>query len=108
MGIFAWIVFGLIAGMVANMVDPRPSGGGILGSIVLGILGALVGGWLGTLLFGVGITGFDLSSFVVAVIGALLVLWIGNMFGLKLLIDTRIKSEVDWIYGQISIQNKGA
>jgi uncharacterized membrane protein YeaQ/YmgE (transglycosylase-associated protein family) len=76
----AYIVFGLIAGSIANMIDPRPSRGGILGSIVLGIAGAIVGGWLGEMLFGAGVSGFNFTSFLVAVAGALLLLFIGRMF----------------------------
>lgn len=75
MNLLAWIVFGLIAGTIANWIDPRPSAGGILGSMVLGIVGALVGGWLADTLFGIGVTGFNLSSFIVAVVGSLIVLW---------------------------------
>ncbi len=78
MNILAWIVFGLIVGIIANVVDPRPAYGGIIGAIVLGILGALVGGFLSSLLFGVGITGFNLSSLIVAVLGALLLLLIAR------------------------------
>lgn len=80
MNILAWIVFGGIAGLIANAVDPRPMQGGVLGAIVLGILGALVGGFLGDLLFGIGVTGFNLSSFIVAVVGSIILLMIGRMF----------------------------
>lgn len=80
MNIIAWIVFGLIVGVIANYIDPRPAKGGLLGAILLGILGALLGGFLGSLLFGVGVSGFDLSSFIVAVIGALVLLFIGRAF----------------------------
>lgn len=80
MGILYWIVFGLIAGSIANFIDPRPSYGGILGSIILGIVGAVVGGWVGSTFLGIGVTGFDLSSFVIAVLGSLLVLWVARMF----------------------------
>lgn len=76
MDLLFWIVFGVIAGSIANMIDPRPSRGGILGSMILGIAGAVVGGWIGSALFGVGVSGFNLSSFIVAVIGALIVLWV--------------------------------
>lgn len=75
MNILAWIVFGLIVGVIANLVDPRPSQGGVLGAIVLGIVGAIVGGFVGNLLFGVGVTGFNISSFIVAVAGALVLLF---------------------------------
>lgn len=80
MNIIAWVLFGLIVGVIANYLDPRASRGGVLGSIILGILGALLGGFLGDLIFGVGVTGFNLSSFIVAVIGALVLLFVGRMF----------------------------
>lgn len=81
MNILAWVLFGLIAGVIANMIDPRPAQGGVLGAIVLGIVGALLGGFLANLLFGVGVTGFDLTSFIIAVAGSLLVLMVGRAFG---------------------------
>ncbi len=85
MDILYWAIFGLIAGSIANYIDPRPSEGGILGSIVLGTVGAVVGGYLGSALFGVGVTGFNVTSFVVAVVGALVALFVGRqlMKGLK-------------------------
>lgn len=79
MNILAWILFGLIAGVIANVVDPRPSQGGILGAIVLGIVGALVGGFLANLIFGIGIAGFDFTSMLIAIAGSLLVLMVGRM-----------------------------
>lgn len=85
MDIVYWAVFGLIAGSIANYIDPRPSEGGILGSIVLGVVGAVVGGYLGSALLGVSVTGFNITSFVVAVVGALIALFVGRqlMKGLK-------------------------
>ena len=85
MDILYWAIFGLIAGSIANAIDPRPSEGGILGSIVLGIVGAVIGGYLGSALLGVGVTGFNLTSFIVAVLGALVALFVGRqlMKGLK-------------------------
>lgn len=80
MNILAWVLFGLLVGIVANWIDPAPSRGGWLGAIVLGIVGALVGGWIGDLIFGVGITGFNFPSFVIAVIGSIILLWIGRAF----------------------------
>lgn len=79
MGIVFWIIFGLIAGSIANFIDPTPSRFGILGSIILGIVGAVVGGWIGSTFLGLNVTGFNLTSFVVAVLGSLLVLWVGRM-----------------------------
>ncbi len=78
MDILYWVIFGLIAGSIANFIAPS-SQGGIVGSIVLGIIGAIVGGYLGQRFFGVGITGFNLISFVVAVAGSLIVLFISRL-----------------------------
>lgn len=80
MNIISWIVFGLIAGSLANLIDPEKSSGGILGSSVLGILGAVIGGWLGSTVFGVGVSGFNISSLIVAVVGSLVLLLVGRMF----------------------------
>lgn len=79
MNIIAWVVFGLIVGLIANAIDPKPSQGGLLGAIILGIVGALVGGFLGNLIFGVGVSGFDVQSFALAILGSLLLLFIGRV-----------------------------
>ena len=74
MGILLWIVFGLIAGVVAKFIMPGRDPGGIIVTILLGIVGAVVGGFLGTAL-GVGsVTGFDLRSLLIAIGGAMVVL----------------------------------
>jgi uncharacterized membrane protein YeaQ/YmgE (transglycosylase-associated protein family) len=78
MNIISWILFGMIVGVVANAIDPNPNRGGILGSMLLGIVGALVGGFLANLLFGISVTGFNLTSFLVAVAGSLLLLFLGR------------------------------
>ncbi|WP_054176272.1 GlsB/YeaQ/YmgE family stress response membrane protein [Citrobacter sp. CtB7.12] len=75
MGIIAWIVFGLIAGVIAKLIMPGRDGGGFILTCILGIVGAVVGGWLATM-FGIGgtISSFNLHSFLVAVVGAIVVL----------------------------------
>ena len=75
MGIIAWIIFGLIAGVIAKLIMPGRDGGGFILTCILGIVGAVVGGWLATT-FGLGgsVTGFNLHSFLVAVVGAIVVL----------------------------------
>ncbi|ECM3575681.1 GlsB/YeaQ/YmgE family stress response membrane protein [Salmonella enterica subsp. enterica serovar Senftenberg] len=75
MGIIAWIVFGLIAGVIAKLLMPGRDGGGFILTCILGTVGAVVGGWLATM-FGIGgsISGFNLHSFLVAVVGAIVVL----------------------------------
>ena len=65
MGIIAWIIFDLIAGIIAKLIMPGRDGGGFFLTCILGIVGAVVGGWLATM-FGIGgsISGFNLHSFL--------------------------------------------
>ena len=80
MGILAWIVFGLAAGIIAKFIMPGRDGGGIIVTMLLGIVGAVVGGFIANVLgFGAGPTQFDLRSLIVAVIGALVVLFLYRM-----------------------------
>ena len=80
MNILAWIVFGLIVGIIANLIDPsaRAARGGLMGAIILGILGALLGGFLGDLVFGTPVTGFNFSSLIIAAVGSLILLFAGR------------------------------
>jgi uncharacterized membrane protein YeaQ/YmgE (transglycosylase-associated protein family) len=75
MGIFAWIVLGLIVGALAKWIMPGNDPGGIFVTILIGIAGALLGGFLGSAL-GIGdVTGFNLPSVAIAVAGSLLLLF---------------------------------
>ena len=77
-----WCLFGLIAGVVAQYIMPGKNLGesrnaqGYMITTVLGIIGAVVGGYLSSLLFGWGVTGFNLPSFAIAILGALLLLFL--------------------------------
>ncbi|MEO3146184.1 GlsB/YeaQ/YmgE family stress response membrane protein [Escherichia coli] len=76
MGILSWIIFGLIAGIIAKWIMPGKENVGIIVTIILGIVGAVVGGYISTF-FGFGkVDGFNFGSFVVAVIGAIVVPYI--------------------------------
>ena len=48
MGIFSWIILGIIAGALAKLILPGKQGGGIIVTMILGIVGAFLGGWLGS------------------------------------------------------------
>lgn len=74
MGIFSWILFGLIAGVIAKLLMPGRDPGGCIITIVIGIVGALLGGFLATLLGFGGISGFDFRSLVIAVLGSFVLL----------------------------------
>lgn len=80
MGLLSWIVFGLLAGIIAKFLMPGRDGGGIIITIILGIVGAVVGGFIATAL-GLGdVTGFNIRSFIIAVGGAILVLLLYRRF----------------------------
>ena len=76
MGIFSWIILGLIAGALAKWLMPGQQGGGWFLTMVLGIVGAFVGGWLGTLVGFGSVTGINLGSIVTSVVGAVIVLFL--------------------------------
>ena len=48
MGIIAWIVLGLGAGLIANALIPGRRQQGLILTCVIGIVGALGGGWAAT------------------------------------------------------------
>jgi uncharacterized membrane protein YeaQ/YmgE (transglycosylase-associated protein family) len=77
MGIVSWILFGLIAGVVAKLLMPGRDPGGCIITILLGIAGAFVGGFLYEQLTGTPqYTQFDLGSLLTAIGGALLILFV--------------------------------
>ena len=74
MGIFSWIVMGLIAGLIAKFIMPGKDPGGIIITSLIGIGGGLLGGYIGSF-FGLGtVTGFNMGSILLAVGGAVLLL----------------------------------
>ena len=78
MTIIAWIVLGLLAGMIAKAIMPGGERVGIILTTVLGVVGALLGGFLAKALgFGDPIDEFfDLSTWIAAVVGALIILFL--------------------------------
>ena len=74
MGLIAWIILGLIVGIIAKFIMPGKDPGGFIITILLGIAGAFVGGFIATR-FGMGsVTGFDIRSLAIAVVGAFILL----------------------------------
>jgi len=78
MGIIAWIVLGLVAGLLANVLIPGRRSQGLILTCVIGIVGALLGGWVATKLFHVhSLQGFfNLSTWITAIVGAAVLLLI--------------------------------
>lgn len=79
MGIIAWIVLGLIAGLIARALVRDDPAGGIIATLVVGVVGALGAGFVAQALgFGDPIDEFwDFSTWLAAIIGAvvLLLIW---------------------------------
>ncbi len=83
MGIIAYIILGLIAGLIAKAIMPGKDPGGAIITILLGIAGSIIRGFIGNALFGYGRAvnsvgdvsrpGF-LMSLVLAVVGAVILL----------------------------------
>jgi uncharacterized membrane protein YeaQ/YmgE (transglycosylase-associated protein family) len=74
MGIFSWILMGLIVGLLAKFIMPGKDPGGLIMTILIGIAGAFVGGFIGSFL-GLGkVTGFNVGSILLAIGGAALLL----------------------------------
>ncbi|UCF94070.1 MAG: GlsB/YeaQ/YmgE family stress response membrane protein [Desulfobacterales bacterium] len=74
MGIFSWIIMGLVVGALAKFLMPGKDPGGFIVTTLLGIAGAFIGGLIGTKI-GLGtVTGFNLGSIILATGGAMLLL----------------------------------
>ncbi|HEY9723011.1 MAG TPA: GlsB/YeaQ/YmgE family stress response membrane protein [Oscillatoriaceae cyanobacterium] len=75
MSLLAWIIVGLIAGLLATWVVPG-TGTNWLVDIVVGMIGAIIGGWIFRAFGAAGATGLNVWSVIVAFIGAVILLWI--------------------------------
>jgi uncharacterized membrane protein YeaQ/YmgE (transglycosylase-associated protein family) len=76
MGIIAFIILGLLAGIIAKAIMPGNDPGGIIITTLLGVAGALVGGFLAAALFNAHPLDnfFDVSTWLTAIIGSMLLL----------------------------------
>ena len=77
MGILGWILFGLVAGVIAKLVTPGRDPGGFIVTILLGIAGAFLGGFLGQAMgfYGEG----EAAGMLMSILGAVLLLVIYRM-----------------------------
>ena len=83
MGIIAWIVLGLIAGVLAKLIMPGDDPGGIIVTILIGIAGGLLGGFIANLLGFGGVTGINIGSVVWAILGAIILLALYRVFAVR-------------------------
>jgi uncharacterized membrane protein YeaQ/YmgE (transglycosylase-associated protein family) len=76
MNILAWIIVGLIAGVVAKSLVPGEEVSDLVIMTLLGIAGAILGGFLATLIgVGGGLEGLDILTILLSVLGAAGLLW---------------------------------
>lgn len=74
-----WILFGVIVGLVVHLLDPIATKDGLEETLSLGIIGALFGGIVANFIFGLSISGLNLTSLSVATTGAIILLLIGRV-----------------------------
>ena len=81
MGIIAFIILGLLAGVIAKAILPGDDPGGIIVTTIIGIVGAIIGGFLAGALFNADPMDefFDISSWLTAIVGAIILLVIYRM-----------------------------
>ena len=81
MGIIAFIILGLLAGIIANAILPGEDPGGLIVTAIIGIVGALLGGFLAAALFGAHPLDefFDISTWLTAIVGAIILLVVYRM-----------------------------
>ncbi len=84
MGVFSWIVLGLLAGGLAKLLMPGKDPGGCLVTILLGVFGAFVGGLLGVWLGWGEVDQLNARGIGISVVGAVVILLIHRLaFGRK-------------------------
>ncbi len=77
MGILAWILFGLVVGIIAKLLMPGRDPGGFIITILLGIAGALLGGFIGRAM---GFYGPNESAgWIISILGAIILLALYRM-----------------------------
>jgi uncharacterized membrane protein YeaQ/YmgE (transglycosylase-associated protein family) len=78
MGIIAFIILGLLAGIIAKALLPGDDPGGFIVTTIIGVVGALLGGFLAAAIFDAHPLDefFDISTWVTAIIGSIVLLLI--------------------------------
>ena len=76
MGIIAWIVLGLGAGLLGNMLIPGKRSQGLILTCLIGVAGALGGGWAASRVLHLHTLNgfFNLSTWITAIVGSAILL----------------------------------
>jgi len=73
LGIFAWIIIGLLAGWLAAKITESPHG--LIRNLVVGLVGSLLGGFLFTKL-GLNVVPDFWGELITAIVGAVVLLFV--------------------------------
>ena len=73
MGIFAWIVIGLLAGWLAAKITESPHG--LVRNLIVGLIGSMLGGFLFTKL-GLHVVPDFWGELITAIVGAVVLLFV--------------------------------
>lgn len=79
MNLLSWLVFGLITGLVVDVMDKQSEDRSIISGMVLGMLGALLGGLSANLFLRIPLSDFNLLPLVVAAGGSLFILSVSRL-----------------------------
>lgn len=76
MGIIAFLILGLLAGVIAKALLPGDDPGGIVVTMLIGVVGAMLGGFLAGWVFGVNPVDefWSLSTWLAAIVGSMILL----------------------------------
>ena len=81
MGILAFILFGLVVGLVARALMPGRQSMGLVATTLLGMAGSFVGGLVGSVIQGGRMFELHSAGIIGSIIGALLVMFLVGMGG---------------------------
>jgi uncharacterized membrane protein YeaQ/YmgE (transglycosylase-associated protein family) len=81
MGLIAFILFGLIIGLIARAVMPGRQSMGLVATALLGMAGSFVGGLIGSVIYGGPVLAFHTAGIIGSIIGALIVMFLVGMGG---------------------------
>jgi uncharacterized membrane protein YeaQ/YmgE (transglycosylase-associated protein family) len=81
MSIIAFIIVGLLAGLIARALMPGRQSMGLVATTLLGMGGSLLGGFIGSLFRGGDMFALHPSGIIMSVLGAMLVLFLVGFVG---------------------------
>jgi uncharacterized membrane protein YeaQ/YmgE (transglycosylase-associated protein family) len=76
MGLIAFLLFGLVIGLIARAIMPGKQSMGLIATALIGMAGSFVGGLVGSLIHGGRMLEFHTSGIIGSILGALLVMFV--------------------------------